>query len=90
MTCSLPGGYDPANILASHGNDHEEDASTGQANDLDSVLAVLDSRINIFEAVGIFEGDNGIQKIHAMLAKVHDSFGVVPFVLHMPDTTGYR
>jgi len=56
---------------------------------LNSVLAVLEPRVDFFQAVRIFEGDNRIRKIHAMLAMVLGGFAIVPFVLHggkVPDT----
>jgi hypothetical protein len=57
------------------------------SNDLNSFLAVHEARVDLFQAVRVLEGSNGIRKIHAVPAKIHGGFAIVPFVLH---TNQYR
>ena len=59
-------------------------------NDLNPLLAVNEPHVDFFQAVWIFEGGNGIRKIHAVLAKVIGGFAIVPFIMHAKDSTGYR
>jgi hypothetical protein len=62
----------------------------GHSGDPDPLLALLGPRIDLLEAVRIFQGGNGVQKIQAMLATVLGFFGLIPFVVHVSQTTGYR
>jgi len=52
------------------------------SDDLHPLLVVGEPRVDFFETVRVFEGRNGIRKIHAVLAKVIGGFAIVPFVLH--------
>jgi hypothetical protein len=54
------------------------------------LLAVHELRVNLFQSVQVFESDNGVREIHAVLAKVLGGFAIVPFVLHTQICTGYR
>jgi len=58
------------------------------ADDLNSFLAVLESCVNFFQPVRVFKDRNRVQEIDAVLVMVLRSFGVVPFVLHIGNTTG--
>jgi len=57
---------------------------------LDSLLAVLVSRVDILQTVLVFEGSNRVRKVYAVLAKILCGFATVPFVLHVRIGTGYR
>lgn len=60
------------------------------ANDLNPFFAVLESCVDFFQPVRIFKGRNCVQEIDGVLAMVLGGFGIVPFVLHIGNTTGYR
>lgn len=65
-----------------HGHNHEQDVSVRHSDDLHSLLAVGEPRVDFFQTVRVFEGSNRIRKIHAVLAKVIGGFAIIPFVLH--------
>src|ERR1700730_4026157 len=90
MSCGLSGRYDSAAILVAQGDDHEQDVDLSHSDDLNSLLAVHELRVELFQSVQVFEGRNGIHEIHAVLAKVFGGFAIVPFVLHKHLCTGYR
>ena len=57
--------------------------STGavcHSDDLSPLLAVHEAHVEFLDTVCVFEGGNGIRKIHAVLAKVLGGFarGIVP------------
>jgi hypothetical protein len=52
------------------------------SDDLNALLVVDEPAIDLFDTVRIFEGSNGIRKIHAVLAKTFRGFATVSFVLH--------
>ena len=57
---------------------------------LDSFLVVLVSRVNILQPVRVFEGSNRVREVDAMFAKILCGFAIIPFVLHVRISTGYR
>jgi hypothetical protein len=69
MSCGLSGRYYSATIFTTQFNDHEQDATASNSDDLNSLLAILEPRVDFFQTVRIFEGSNRIGKIHTMLAK---------------------
>jgi hypothetical protein len=85
MSCGLSGRYYSATIFATQCDDYERDATASDSDDLNSLLAILEPRVDFFQTVRVFEGSNRIRKIHAMLAKVFSGYAIVPFILH----TGY-
>ena len=85
----LSGRYYSAAIFITQCNDYEQNAAASASDDLNSLLAILEPRVNFFQPVRIFEGSHRIQKIHAVLAKVLGRFAIVPFILHTSDSTGY-
>ena len=90
MSCGLSGRYDSATIFTTQCDDYEQDATASDSDDLNSLLAILEPRVDFFQTVRIFEGSNRIRKIHAMFSKVLSGFAIIPFVLHTGDSTGYR
>jgi hypothetical protein len=87
MSCGLPGRYDSAGVLAGERHDNEQHFGLSHSNDLGPLLVVNEPGIDFFDTVRVFEGSDGIPKIHAMLAEIHGGFAIVPFVLH---TNQYR
>jgi hypothetical protein len=90
MSCGLSGRYDSATILAAQRDDHEQDVDLSHSDDLNSLLAVHELRVELFQSVQVFEGRNGIHEIHAVLAKVFGGFAIASFVLPKHLCTGYR
>src|SRR5262249_54793162 len=82
MSRGLPGRYDPACILFGDGHDHEQNMSVSDANNLDPLFLIDEPVIDRFDAIRIFEGCDGIEKINAVLAKIFSSFAIIPFILH--------
>jgi len=54
-----------------------------RSDDLNPLLDVYKPRVDFFHTVRVFEGSDGIHKIHAMFAKVHGGFAIVPLVSHV-------
>ncbi len=50
---------------------------------LNPLLAVYEPCVDFFHTVRVFERSDGIHKIHAMFAKVHGGFAIVPLVSHV-------
>jgi hypothetical protein len=90
MSCGLSGRNYSATVVTTQRDDYEQNASASHSDDLNSLLAIREPRVDLLQAVRIFEGSNRIRKIHAMLAKVLCGFAIVPFVLHMGYSTEYR
>src|SRR5258708_24788486 len=90
MSCGLPGRYDSADVLIAQRHNHEQDVAVSHSDSLNTLLAVLEPRVDFFQTLRVFEGRNGIRKVYAVLTKVLDGFAIVPFVLHIGDSTGYR
>ncbi len=90
MSCGLSGRYYSATIFTTQCDDHEQDAPASDSDNLNSLLAILEPRVDFFQTVRIFEGSNRIRKLYAMLAKVLSGFAIVPFILHTGYSTGYR
>jgi hypothetical protein len=89
MSCGLSGRYYSATIFARQCNDDEQNAAAGASDDLNSLLVILEPRVDFFQTVRVFEGSNRIRKIHAVLAKVFSGFALVPFISHTDYSTGY-
>ncbi len=90
MSCGLPGGYNSADVLVTQRHNHEQDPPQSHPDYLNPLFAINEPRIDLFHTVCVFEGSNGVDKIHAVLVKVIGGFPVIPFVLHIEDSTGYR
>lgn len=54
------------------------------SNDLNALVVIGEPVVNLFDTVRIFEGRNGIRKIHTVLAKIFSGFAIVPLVPHRP------
>ncbi len=56
--------------------------------DLDPLFVIDEPRVDFLESIRVFQGDEGVPKVHLVLAKVVSGFAVVPFVSHailLPD-----
>jgi hypothetical protein len=51
MSCGLSGRYDSATILAAQRDDHEQDVDLSHSDDLNSLLAVHEFRVEFFQSV---------------------------------------
>jgi hypothetical protein len=83
MSCGLSGRYDSAPVLAGERHDHEQHFVVSHSDDLNPLLVVDKSIIDFFDVVRVFQGSDGIRKIHAVLAKIRGGFAIVPFLLHV-------
>src|SRR5580698_7722712 len=90
MSCGPPGRYDSAYVLAGQRYNHEQHLIVRHADNPHSLLVINEPGIDLFNAVRVFEGCNGISKIHAVFTKILGGFAFVPFILHMIESTGYR
>jgi hypothetical protein len=77
MSCGLPGRYDPASILAGQRHNHEQHLAVSHSDYRNPLLAIGVPGVDLFHAVRVFDGSNGIGKVHAVLAKVFGGFGIV-------------
>src|SRR6266568_4985053 len=55
MSCGLSGRYDSVAVFATQCNDHEQDVVASHSDDLNSLLAVCEPRVDFFQTVRIFE-----------------------------------
>lgn len=47
-----------------------------------AIFSVIEAIICLFDTIGVFQGANGILKIHAMQPSVGRGFDLGPFVTH--------
>jgi len=90
MSCGLSGRYDSATIFATQCNDREQDVTASHSDDLNPLLVIDKSDVDLFDTVRVFQGSDGIRKIHTVFAKIRGGFVIIPFVLHTKNSTGYR
>jgi hypothetical protein len=79
MSYGLPGGYNSADVFVTQRRNHEQDPAVSHSDHLNPLVAINEPRIDLFHAVCIFEGSDGVDKVHAVLAKVIGGFAVIPF-----------
>jgi len=77
-------------MLAAESHDREERLAASHPDDLDPLLVVREPRVDVLQAVRVFQGFDGIHEIHAVLAKVISGFAIVPFVLQQCLVLEYR
>src|SRR6516164_6373235 len=65
MSRGLPGRYDPACILTRERHNYEQHLAVSHSDDLNTLLVVDEPVVDLFDAVLIFEGTDGVRKIHA-------------------------
>jgi hypothetical protein len=90
MSCCLTGTDDAADVFVWHDRYDEQNLSAIYAQALNSLLAVLEPVVENFELAGIFESSYRSRETDAMLREIGRRFGLVPFIFHMRETTGYR
>jgi hypothetical protein len=71
MPLGLSGRYDVTGVFTPHRNDDGQHSALRHADDPDPLLAEFDVRIDIVEAVRVFEC--GIREIDAVLATIQGS-----------------
>src|SRR5579871_6583314 len=82
MSRGLPGRYDPARILTRERHDNKQHLAVSHSDDLNPLPGVDESRVYLFQTVGILEGSYGVLEINAMLAAIRCRFAAVPLVMH--------
>ncbi|MEA2907763.1 MAG: hypothetical protein QOI12_5150 [Alphaproteobacteria bacterium] len=62
----------------------------GHADDVDPLFTENNLSFDLVEPIWVFDSRDGVDEINAVLAAIESAFGIVPFVLHSGQTTGFR
>jgi len=91
MSCCLPGAYDATDIFVWHDCDDEQDLSSIHTEAPNSLLVIIEPVIKNFDLAGIIlKSPCCGREADTVLREIRRRFGFIPFIFHMPDTTGYR
>jgi hypothetical protein len=89
MPCRFSRRNDPLRALITSRRDNEQDAVSGHADHKRSFLAVVETIIQGFQAIGVLKGDDRIDEADPMFAEIGGRFFGIPLVTHgliLPDT----
>jgi hypothetical protein len=90
MSCCLSGTYDAADIFVWHNRYDEQDLSSIHAQALNSLLVIVEPVVENFDLARILESPCCGREADTVLHEIRRRLGLVPFIFHMFDTTGYR
>jgi hypothetical protein len=91
MSCCLAGAYDATDIFLCQDRYDEQDLSSIHTEALNSLLVAIEPVVKNFDLARIIlKSPCCGREADTVLREIRCRFGFIPFVFHMPDTTGYR
>jgi hypothetical protein len=90
MSCCLSGTYHAADIFVWHDGYDEQDLFSVHAQALNSLLVIVEPAVKNFDLARILESPCRGREADTVLHEIRRRLGLVPFIFHVLDTTGYR